>query len=283
MPCPPQPRNHENPPIKDQSPSPTASLDTFDRWDELNALFEQALAQPADQRADFCARACEGDPEMAALLKDLVQSADVGDTAIRSSVAEVAREIASHPALVGERIGPWLCEDLIGRGGMGEVYAASRADGQFEKRVAVKVVRQLVASDAVSVHARTERQILADLSHPSIPALLDAGQLPDGRPYFVCEFIEGLPIDEYCHKNSLGTDAVLSLIDAAARALRYAHAHMILHLDVKPDNVLVRDDGVPMLLDFGIAQIMGQSDKGPRAFSPRHASPEQIRGERPSA
>lgn len=255
----------------------------YARLNELEGLLGDALELPAPRRTNFCRQVTDGDSELQDLLLSLLQSADDYDDSIRDSVAELAREFAEAPNLVGERIGAYLLEEVIGRGGMGDVYRASRVDGAFQKKVAIKVVRSPQVDGAFAAQFRKERQLLASLSHPAIPAILDAGQLDDGRPYFICEFVEGLPIYEYWEQADLGEADALSIIQRIGEAVQHAHNNLILHLDIKPDNVLVREDGTPCLLDFGIAQILGDEGVAHRAFTIGYASPEQIRGERLTA
>ena len=142
----------------------------------------------------------------------------------------------------------------------------------------IKLIRRRLNMDDFVRHFRTERQVLANLNHASIPVLIDAGQLGDGRPYLVCEFVDGVPIDRFCDDNELREDARLRLVEKIAGAVQHAHNNLVLHLDIKPDNILVEQDGTPRLLDFGVARLINDSEVGHEAFTPEYASPEQLQG-----
>ena len=190
--------------------------------------------------------------------------------------------------LDGVRIGSYRLVKELGRGGMGTVYLAVRSDDSFQKRVALKVLKRGMDTDAIVRRFRNERQILASLDHPYISGLLDGGTTPDGLPYFAMEFVEGQPIDEYCETRRLDTTARLEMFTKICAAVQYAHQNLIIHRDIKPANVLVTADGTPKLLDFGIAKLLnpdlgGQTyaptAEGPLLMTPEYASPEQVRGE----
>lgn len=262
----------------------TLNLDrVYDRWDELSDLVDQASALPADAVAAYCVEACGADQELYALLCKLLNTSESADAQIRSSIAAVAERAAMNDSLIGESVGPYQLDALLGRGGMGEVYLASRADGQFEKKVAVKIVRRRLPSEASAELFRNERQALANLNHPSIPTLVDSGQLEDGRPFFICDYVEGVLINVYCERDNPSTTERLELLRGLGAAIQHAHTNLVLHLDIKPQNVLVQSDGTPMLLDFGVARLIGKNSGEHHAYSPGYASPEQIRGETLSA
>lgn len=254
-----------------------------DRWERLEALFQQALELPAGEVAEFCTRECGDDRELSEFLYDLVTTAEIDDEAIHRSVSELATDVAHGEPLTGERIGAYQVDALIARGGMSEVYLASRADGQFEKSVAVKVISRKLIRDEYVGHFQTELQVLAKLGHPCIPVLIDAGQLADGRPYFMAEYVDGVPIDEYCDQHDLSPDKTLSLFEKLCDAVQHAHSNLVLHLDIKPANVLIESNGTPKLLDFGITRLMSDPETGYKAFTPDYASPEQLAGEPPTA
>jgi serine/threonine-protein kinase len=186
-----------------------------------------------------------------------------------------------------QRIGPYRIDSELGRGGMGVVYLAERDDGQFKRQVAIKLIRG--GTELSELHRRfeVERQVLASLDHPNIARLLDGGITDDGLPYLVMEYVDGLPIDEYCRSNALEIDERLRLFRTAARAVQHAHRNLVVHRDLKPSNIFVTADGVVKLLDFGIAKILdpalvGHSSTitrtGVRLMTPAYASPEQITG-----
>jgi serine/threonine protein kinase len=186
------------------------------------------------------------------------------------------------------RVGTYRLVREIGQGGMGTVYLAVRDDDAFHKRVALKVLKRGMDTDAIVRRFRTERQILAGLDHPNVARLLDGGTTPDGRPYLVMEFVDGAPLVEYADARVLDTDARLDIFLQVAAAVQYAHQNLVIHRDIKPANVLVTKDGVPKLLDFGIAKLLnpemaGQTlaptAVGMQLMTPEYASPEQVRGE----
>ena len=181
------------------------------------------------------------------------------------------------------RLGPYRLLEEIGRGGMGAVYLAERADGEFEGRVAIKVVRSDLGGAETRRRFLRERQLLADLDHPQIATLLDAGSSPEGEPWLAMDYVEGLPIDHYCQVNRLSLAARIELFRKVCDAVHFAHQSLVVHRDLKPSNILVREDGSPQLLDFGIAKLVNEEadDRGltrlgasPR--TPEYASPEQV-------
>ena len=190
-----------------------------------------------------------------------------------------------EPSALGLRIGAYRVLRELGRGGMGSVYLAARADDQYQKRVAIKVVQAGAFGEDAIRHFRRERQILASLDHPHIARLLDGGETEAGLPYLVMEHIEGQPIDRYCDGHRLGTSERLKLFRAICSAVQYAHRNLVVHRDVKPGNVLVTADGTPKLLDFGVAKLLNPELAGEPltatglAMTPEYASPEQARGD----
>src|ERR1700688_194564 len=187
----------------------------------------------------------------------------------------------------GDRIGPYRVLRTLGVGGMGEVFLAERADAEFEQQVAIKVVYG--GSPGIQSRLKVERQILAQLDHPNIAHLLDGGSLPNGGAYIVMEYVDGIPIDEYCDSHRLDVAARLRLFQIVCAAVHYAHQNLVVHRDLKPSNILVTAAGVPKLLDFGIAKLLDERQAGRhtlavthadvRVMTPDHASPEQIRGQ----
>jgi eukaryotic-like serine/threonine-protein kinase len=185
------------------------------------------------------------------------------------------------------RLGNYKIIKEIGRGGMGAVYLAERADEQYQKRVAIKLIKRGMDTDSVLRHFRNERQILANFDHPNIARLFDGGMTESGLPYFVMEYVEGVPLDEYCDAHALSITERLKLFREVCAAVSYAHRHLVIHRDIKRSNILVTAEGLPKLLDFGIAKILQQGDgaeplatmTGLRLMTPEYASPEQVRGE----
>ncbi len=207
-------------------------------------------------------------------------------------VAVIARDDpAVHPelqSLLGRRIGAYQIVDEIGTGGMGEVYRAVRIDDAYRQSVAIKLVRAGQGGSFVLARLKSERQILASLEHPNISRLLDGGTTPEGVPYLVMELIDGQPLPEYCDQHHLDVGARLRLFMQVCHAVHYAHQRLIIHRDIKPSNILVTAEGVPKLLDFGIAKILEPRNSSTadtttasaiRLCTPAFASPEQLRGE----
>ncbi len=201
--------------------------------------------------------------------------------------ADILRAMAGTEPdpMVGGSIGPYHVERLLGAGGMGAVYLANRADGAFEQRVAIKVVKRGMDTDEILDRFRTERRTLANLNHPNIAGLHDGGSLPDGRPYLVMEFVDGTPLNTYLRDKQLNTTDRLRLFIAVCRAVQFAHQNLVIHRDLKPSNILVTADGTPKLLDFGISKVLAHgSDSGTvtsldeRRLTPEYASPEQVEG-----
>jgi len=186
-------------------------------------------------------------------------------------------------------LGPWRIAHELGRGGMGCVYLAERNDGQYEQRVALKVLSPGIQSGAVLSRFRQERQILARLNHPWIVKLLDGGTTPDGRPWFAMEYVRGTTITQYCESMGLAVRDRLELLARVCDVVQFAHQNMVVHRDLKPGNILIASDGTPRLLDFGIARLVEPREPGApgsgttavfaRALTPHYASPEQVRGE----
>lgn len=193
-------------------------------------------------------------------------------------------DIAGEECAPGDVLGAWTLVQRIGHGGMGSVFLARRSDGHFEQTAAVKLLRGVPSSEALAYLAR-ERQILAQLNHPHIARLLDGGATPRGQPYLVIDYVDGVPVDEYCARHALPPRAILHLMRDVCAAVGFAHQRLIVHCDIKPSNILVDANGRPVLLDFGIAQLLqhdggaaAQADASARAFTPGYASPEQRDG-----
>jgi non-specific serine/threonine protein kinase/serine/threonine-protein kinase len=258
-----------------------------EQWQRLEDVFHAALEQPPDSRAAFLDRACGNDTDLRTEVERLLY-ADAHASAFVGSAAAGVGRMAAAALPAGDHIGPYRVVRELGRGGMGTVYLAERADAQFDMRVAIKLIKRGMDSDAVLERFRHERQILAGLDHPNIARLLDGGTTADGLPYFVMEYVDGQPIDEYSRARQLTIGQRLQLFRQVCAAVSYAHQHLVVHRDIKPSNILVTSDGVPKLLDFGIAKLLEAggsdvtlvTDVGSRAMTPQYASPEQLRGDR---
>lgn len=262
-----------------------------ERWARVEALFDQAVEMQPGERNDFLADACADDAELRGYLRSLL-STDIADDAlvadmISGALREAAPKLFDQPRnFQGERIGPYRLVRLIGTGGMGAVYLAERADEQFQREVAIKLVRHRLVDPQIEDRLKAERQILANLDHPNIARLLDGGTTNDGTPYLVMEYINGLPVDEYCDRHQLDIDARLELFRTICAAVHYAHQNLIVHRDIKPSNILVSEDGTTKLLDFGIAKLIdasgmatdGLTREGVALMTPENAAPEQVLG-----
>jgi serine/threonine protein kinase len=256
-----------------------------EQWKQVEALFEQTLEVPAAERPQFLEAI--GDDELRGEVESLLQAHDQAGSFIDEPdrfFSSESLETTDGSFLPGEIIDRYRIIREIGRGGMGAVFLAERADDQYQKQVAIKLIKRGMDTDSVLRHFRNERQILAGFDHPNIARLFDGGTTGSGLPYFVMEHIEGLPIDEYCNAHTLPVVERLKLFQEVCAAVSYAHRHLVIHRDIKRSNILVTADGVPKLLDFGIAKILQQEEQplatmtGLRAMTPAYASPEQLQG-----
>ncbi len=253
------------------------------QWQRLQALFHQARALPAEARAGFLDQHCGQDPELRAQLQQLLDH-DGATLPLNAIVGDALKELASQGRdLSGSLVGPYRLVRLLAHGGMGLVYLAERADGQFEKQVAIKLVSNHLATADLRHWFDRERRILAQLEHAHIARLLDGGTTEDGLPYLIMEYVEGQPLDQYCNHHRLDLRARLRLFSRIARAVLYAHQHMVVHCDLKMSNILVSDSGEPRLLDFGISRLMARGDAKPadgpqQHLTLRYCSPEQSQG-----
>ncbi len=255
------------------------------RWQRLKTILADALEETSfEDRTATLRRSCADDT---ALLRE-AEKLLAGDTTAFEEFADLAasRLRTDERDRIGERVGAYAIVKELGRGGMGAVYLAERADGQFEKRVAIKVIKRGTDTDEVLRRFRIERQILAKLEHPNITRLLDAGTTTDGLPYFVMEFIEGTPITHFVRREKVDLRGRLKLFLKICSAVHLAHQNQIIHRDIKPTNVLMKRDAEPKLLDFGIAKLLSvDSDDGnktvavERRLTPMYAAPEQSAGQ----
>jgi serine/threonine-protein kinase len=271
------------------------------RWRRLDALLDKALVREPDERTAFLRATCGDDPPLYAELVALLERVDEGERAFGERATAfvapffegtgeaTAEGLADEALAPGARVGPYRIGPEVGRGGMGSVYLAERADGAFEKQVALKVVRRGTDTDELLRRFARERRLLAGLDHAGIARLLDGGALADGRPYLVMEYVEGEPITAYCDARRLGVEARLALFAEVCEAVAYAHTRLVVHRDLKPTNILVTEDaaGRPhaKLLDFGIARLLAdeadaaETQPGRERLTPAYAAPEQITGE----
>jgi serine/threonine protein kinase len=263
---------------------------TRQRYQVVRELFHLAIERQVSQRAAFLDQACPADPELRAEVERLL-ACDQQESPFMETpafVAENAMPCRDAALVPGRRVGPYQIVHEIGFGGMGTVYLAERADGAYQKQVAIKLVKRGLDTDDVLRRFHNERQILANLDHANIAKLLDGGTTDDGLSYFVMDYVEGCPIDVYCDDHTLPTIERLKIFCTICSAVSYAHRHHVVHRDLKPSNILVTPEGVPKLLDFGIAKVLhrqivsGQTEGLPATQGPMtlyYASPEQVRGE----
>ncbi len=265
-------------------------------WERVSELLSEALELPENSRDSWVEKQSGVSAATAAEVKSLIRAElrhrELSAQAINQGAPAEPEEVdeGDEPGESGERplrFGSYETLRVLGRGGMGVVYLARRADGEFDRTVALKVIAAPFASGDFIQRFRTERQLLAGLTHPHIAQLLDGGVTADGDPYLVMEYIDGQPLDRYCDTARMGIAARLRLFLQLCDAVDFAHRNLILHRDLKPSNVLVTADGVVKLLDFGAAALIPQSESAAsvtraRMLTPRYASPAQLRGERSS-
>jgi len=267
-----------------------------DRWEHVRTLFEAALERAPSERAAFLRAACAGDPGLHAEVASLLQSHATDGQVDRMMEAMTGGSHRRPGAddVEGRRVGPYALIEELGRGGMGRVFRARRADGQFEQKVALKLTAVGFPSEEARTRFLVERQILASLNHPHIARLLDGGMTADGQLYFALEMVPGDPIDTYCKTNGVPIQTRVQLVLDVCEAVQHAHRQLIVHRDLKPSNILVSEDdareiGRVKLLDFGIAKLLDpavvgdgpvpQTRTGRLPMTPGYASPEQVRGD----
>lgn len=255
------------------------------RWEQVKSVLGHALERAdSAERASFLAHACADDTSLRREVESLLQHAsDRLDTC--AAQLSIGGGLEGTPAIIGRRIGAYEIVRELGRGGMGAVYLATRADREFQKQVAIKLLKRGTDTDEVLSRFRAEREILARLEHPNIARLLDGGTTDDGLPYFVMEYVAGARITDYCFAHALGVADRLKLFLKVCGAVQFAHQNLIVHRDLKPANILITIDGEPKLLDFGIAKLLDPTHSlevtavDRQRLTPAYASPEQVRGE----
>ncbi len=259
-------------------------------WQDAKRLFEVAVTLTPAERDAYLGAHCAHDPDLRREVQSLLDWHDESETFLETPPARVADlpdvDVATLD-LLGQFLGPWRIVGIVGQGGMGVVYRGERADAAFKRQVAIKVVRPGAGRAAIVDRFHLERETLAALDHPNIARLLDGGATGTGDPYFVMEFVKGVTIDRYCDDHRLTIEQRLALFREVCAAVQYAHDNLVVHRDIKPDNILVTADGTPKLLDFGVAMIVshdyepGRDGPGLAAthlMTPDFASPEQVSG-----
>ncbi len=230
-----------------------------ERWARVKELFEAAVDLDRNGRTALLDKECGEDEVLRAEVESLLESDERTDDFIEQPGFAIPRDLFPdnvEEPFVGRQFGAYQVIREIGRGGLGAVYLAARADDEYRKEVAIKLVRRGLDTEDILRRFRNERQILAQLDHPNIARLIDGGTTDDGLPYFVMEYVNGVPINAYCDANALLTTERLKLFRKVCAAITYAHQNLVIHRDLKPSNILVTQEGEPKLLDFGIAKLL---------------------------
>jgi serine/threonine protein kinase len=254
-----------------------------EHWQRTQRLFHEVAAIAEPERTAILQARCEGDTALMDELRSLLRACE-SEEKHRDKIETSTPNDTRNSSVVG----PYELDRLLGRGGMGAVYLAHRSDGQFHQQVAIKLIDMPVAGEFFRERFRQERQILAHLAHPFIARLLGGGVTESGELYLALEYVEGISISRYCAENHLTLRARLQLFLQVCEAVQYAHQNLVIHRDLKPDNILVATDGTPRLLDFGTAKLLepspteaasGLTEYGLRSYTPQYASPEQVLGD----
>ena len=266
-------------------------MESASLWSRLGKITEKALELDQESRSEYLSTVCGSDGALRRRAEALVAADDEAGLFLEApAAAQFAGELLGAPLTAvysGRRIGPYRVVRPLGAGGVGEVFLAARADDQYERQVAVKVLRHRLGSDDARRRILAERQILARLEHPNIARLYDGGMTEDERPYLVMEYVDGLPVDTYCDRHRLPLGARLELFASLCSAVQFAHQSFVVHRDLKPSNILVTAEGSLKLLDFSIAKpiapgqdpALAETVTGASPMTLAYASPEQIRGQ----
>ncbi|MEO6872537.1 MAG: serine/threonine-protein kinase [Chthoniobacterales bacterium] len=259
-----------------------------DEYNRLQEIFLAAVDLPAKEQSLYLESECGGDVRLRQEVESLIAADSHTDgftEQIESSIPDNLGSDDGGESLAGQQFGAYRILREIGRGGLGTVYLAERADHEYRKEVALKLVRRGLDTEDILERFRHERQILAQLDHPNIARLIDGGTTDEGLPYFVMEYVEGTTLTKYCETQQLGAEERLKLFRKVCEAVSYAHQNLVIHRDLKPSNILVTAEGTPKLLDFGIAKVLASDEEAftqtipaLRVMTPEYASPEQIKG-----
>jgi serine/threonine protein kinase/Tfp pilus assembly protein PilF len=257
-----------------------------EKWEKLQVIFETALGKLPEERDTFLKEACGTDVELYRELISLLAEDSNTHELLKGPVPDLLN-LTESILQEDRQVGRYRIIRRLGTGGMGAVFLAERADGQFDQKVALKIIKPGMDSQEILKRFRHERQILAHLKHPSIAGLLDGGVTDRDLPYFTLEYVEGKPIDQYCDEKTLSIVERLKLFTKVCDAVQYAHGNLVIHRDLKPGNIMVTSDGQVKLLDFGIATLLSGDDnpeftllteESRMVLTPEYASPEQVRG-----
>lgn len=256
-----------------------------ENWSKVKELLNEVLELLPDERSAFL-DSKNIDADLRKEVESLISFETEADRMMGLSAVEYLKDFVDtyEAPLVGKTVGVYRIISELGRGGMGSVYLAERSDNKFEQRVALKLLKSEMNTSELRRHFEQEREILASLNHPNIALLLDAGTTHDNIPFIAMEYIDGIPIDEYCNTRKIGVEKRLELFRTVCSAVDHAHRNLVVHRDLKPSNVLVNKDGIPKLLDFGISKMIpvGTSEAGSATITrlgvmtPSYASPEQL-------
>ena len=261
-----------------------------EKLQKIKSIFNEALNLDYPELELFLNLKCGDDTELKNEVLSLFNSMEKSDDFLESPLQKTdSLKEELEDSFIGRQIGNFLIDGQAGVGGMGIVYSGKRNDKEFEQKVAIKILKYGLPSDYLLKRFQIERQTLANLQHPNIARLIDGGKTSDGLPYLVMEFIDGIPITEYCDQKNLSIDSRLKLFREVCSAVQYAHQNLVVHRDIKPGNILVTPDGIPKLLDFGVAKLLnedladlteGLTKAGIWHMTPEFASPEQIKGDK---
>ncbi len=256
---------------------------TADRYQNVKAAFNAVLPAPESRRVELLETHCGGDVDLEQEVRSMLDTCAAEENLNQTFRSRQGDGLADRPQ--HQRVGPYEIDRLLGRGGMGSVYLAHRADGQFDQQVAIKLIDLPIGSHLFHERFREERQILAGLQHPYIARLLNGGLAEDGCPYLAMEYVEGIPIQRFAAEHNLTAAERIELFLRVCAAVQFAHQNFVVHRDLKPDNILVVADGTPRLLDFGTAKLVAPSASdseltrsGYLSYTPQYASPEQVLG-----
>lgn len=260
---------------------------TPEHWQKVKSILEKSLELTPNERSEFVEKSCGGDENLRAEVEELLKFEEPeSDLLEQDATAAMLENDSTVKNLINQQIGHYKIIQELGIGGMGAVFLAERADGEFQQKVALKLIKRGMDSDAVLRRFITERQILASLEHPNIARLIDGGTTSEGLPFFVLEYVEGKTITTYADEKNLSLEERLNLFLEVCSAVSFAHQNLVIHRDLKPSNILITNDGKVKLLDFGIAKLLkAETDDAVTAtqmhvFTPEYASPEQVCGDK---